>query len=183
MSGLVSILDQTHHALVKEIWFELETECELQGINATPLPHFSWQIAEDYEWDALDIALKEITDATQPFKVQTSGLGLFTAENPAVYIPIVRTKELSKLHEMIWDRLAPISTDTSPFYSPPFWMPHITLAYGDVDAEKLHCLLDKLAFRPVYLEIEINNLTLIQDVEGTLEQTQYLFNCVKKNSC
>ena len=182
MPGLVSTLDQTHHTLVEEIWQELETDCGLKGINVTPLPHFSWQIAEDYEWDALNNALQEITEATQHFMVQTTGLALFTAESPAVYIPIVRTKELSKIHEMIWDLLAPISTNTSLLYSPSFWMPHITLAYGDVVSEKLDCLMDKLAFRPIYWEIEIDNLTLIQEVESTLEQTQYLFKFVKKDS-
>ena len=61
-------------------------------------------------------------------------------------------------------------------------MPHITLAYGDVVSEKLGCLMDKLAFRPIYWEIEIDNLTLIQEVDSTLEQTQYLFKFVKKDS-
>jgi len=104
MPGLVSTLDQTHHTLVEEIWLELETDCGLKGINVTPLPHFSWQIAEDYEWDALDNALQKITEAAQPFMVQTTGLALFTAESPAVYIPIVRTRVWC-----VWSRV-----DTSP---------------------------------------------------------------------
>lgn len=182
MPGIVSTLDKSHYALVEEIWLELETDCGLKGIYVTPLPHFSWQIAEDYAWDAMDNALQKIADVAHPFVVQTTGLAIFTAESPAVYIPIVRTKELSEFHEMIWDRLAPISTNISLFYSPPSWMPHITLAYGDVDSVKLDCLIEKLAFRPIYWEIEIDNLTLIQEVEGTLEQTQYLLRFVKKDS-
>ena len=60
MHGLVSLLDSTHYTLVEEIWQELEIECGLKGIYITPMPHFSWQIAEDYDWDALEIALQEI---------------------------------------------------------------------------------------------------------------------------
>ena len=182
MPGLVSLLDQTHHALVEEIWQELESDCQLMGIYVTPIPHFSWQIADDYDWDSLEIVLQEIAVATQPFMVQTSGIALFTAENPVAYNPIVRTKELSERHKMIWDRLAPISTNPSFLYAPSNWMPHITLAYSDVNAEKLHCLVEKLAFRPINWEIEIDNFTLIDDSDGNIGQIRQEYSFGKKES-
>ena len=175
MHGLVSILDNRHYALVEEIWQELENSCDLQGIHITPLPHFSWQIAEDYDWDALSLALQEIAVQSEPFTVRTGGLALFTGERPVVYIPIVRTRELSEFHETIWNCITPISTGVSPYYSPPFWTPHISLAYDDLDAKKLRCLMDKLAFRTFNWEIEIDNLTLIYEPEGTIGQIRYKF--------
>lgn len=103
MHGLVSLLDKKHYALVEEIWQELEIDCRLKGIHVTPLPHFSWQIAEDYAWEALENALQELAFEAEQFKVRTNGLALFTGEEPVVYIPVVRTKELSRFHEMIWN--------------------------------------------------------------------------------
>ncbi len=181
MHGLVSLLDQTHYALVEEIWRELESDCGLKGIHVTPLPHFSWQIAEDYDWDTLEDTLQKIAVAAKPFTIRTAGLALFTGEKPVVYIPVVRTKELSAFHEMIWAQMAPISTNFSPYYAPSFWTPHISLAYGDVDLEKLHCLVDKLAFRTFEWEIEIDNLTLIFEPEGTIGQACYKFEFGKKD--
>jgi 2'-5' RNA ligase len=179
MHGLVSFLDKTHYALVEEIWRELEADCGLQGIYVTPLPHFSWQIAEDYDLNALEITLQEIAVQVEPFKVNTSGLALFPGERPVVYIPVVRTRELSELHEMIWHRISAISTNANPYYSPPLWMPHISIAYSDLDAAKLHCLIDKLASRTFNWTIEIDNLTLIYEQENTIGQIRYKFEFVK----
>jgi len=173
MHGLVSLLDKTHYTLVEEIWQELEKDCGLEGIHVTPLPHFSWQIAEDYDWDALSLALQDIAAKAQPFTVRTGGLAFFPGERPVAYIPVVRTRELSEIHEMMWERTSPISTSASPYYSPPFWMPHISLAYSDLNAENLHCLLNKLAFRAFNWEIEIDNLTLIYEPDGTIGQIRY----------
>jgi 2'-5' RNA ligase len=180
MHGLVSLLDKNHYALVEEIWQELETDCGLKGIHVTPLPHFSWQIAEDYEWTALETALQDMALIAQPFPVYTTGLAFFTGERPVAYIPVVRTGELSIFHEMIWKRITPLSTRPSLYYSPSFWMPHISLAYGDLDTEKLSCLMDKLAFRTFNWQIEIDNLTLIYEPEGTIGQARYQFSFGEK---
>lgn len=180
MHGLVSLLDKKHFNLVEEIWQDLENNCGLKGIHVTPLPHFSWQIAEDYDWDALELALQEIAATIEPFTVRTTGLALFTGESPVVFIPVVRTKELSEFHDAIWQQLALISSKPSLYYAPSFWMPHISLAYGDVDAEKLNCLMEKLASRTFNWEIEIDNLTLIYEPEGTIGQIRYKFNLGEK---
>ncbi len=180
MHGLVSLLDKRHYALVEELWFELRDECGVQGRYVTPLPHFSWQIAEDYDWAALESALQEVAAQAQPFTVHTTGLALFTGSKPVVYIPVVRTRQLSEFHEMIWNQLAPICKESSPYYSPPFWMPHISLTYQDVDPEKLRCLMDKLAFRIFNWSIEIDNLTLIYEPEGTIGGIKYQFDFEKK---
>lgn len=180
MHGLVSLLDKKHYALVEELWYELRDECGVQGIYVTPLPHFSWQVAEDYDWDVLESVLREIASEARPFTVNTAGLALFTGENPVVYIPAVRTRELSEFHEMIWEQLKPVSTGLIQYYAPPFWMPHISLAYQDVDPEKLRCLMDKLAFRIFNWSIEIDNLTLIYEPEGTIGSIRYQFDFEKK---
>ena len=177
MHGLVSLLDKKHYALVEAIWQALDNDCGLTGIHVTPLPHFSWQIVEDYDWDALEVVMAEIASAARPITVHTNGLALFTGESPVVYIPVVRSKVLSEFHELIWERMEPIGIRPSLYYAPPFWMPHISLAYSDVEIQKLHCLMEKLAFRTFNWEIKIDNLTLIYETEGTVGQirSKYLF--------
>lgn len=182
MHGLVSLLDKKHYHLVEKIWQELEVDCGLKGIQVTPLPHFSWQIAEDYDWDRLEFALKNIAEAANPFTIRMTGLALFTGENPVAYISVVRTKELSELHQVIWERLHSISQSSSPYYSPSFWTPHISLAYGDVDTEKLQCLMGKLATRTFNWEIQIDNLALIYEPEGTIGRIRYKFKFGEKES-
>ena len=181
MHGLVSLLDEQHYTLVEDLWRELHDDCGLQGIYVTPLPHFSWQIAEDYYWDELETALKQLANETKPFCVRTAGLSLFTGQAPVVYIPVVRTRELSEFHEKVWERILPFSKGISPLYSPPFWIPHISLAYQDVDHEKLHCLMEKLAFRTFNWEIMINNLTLIYEPDGTIGRIENQFEFISED--
>lgn len=61
MHGIVSLLNEDIYKQVKTIWHELENKCGLTGIKVTPYPHFSWQIAKDYNWSELETVLKEIS--------------------------------------------------------------------------------------------------------------------------
>jgi 2'-5' RNA ligase len=47
------------------------------------------------------------------------------------------------------------------YYSPAFWLPHITLAINDLRRENLACALESVAFEPVELTISADNLILV----------------------
>jgi 2'-5' RNA ligase len=161
MHGIVSILDAPNFARVEAVWHDLENECGLTGVFITPVPHFSWQIASDYNFQSLVSLIEGISHATQPFVIHASGLALFTGEKPVVYIPIVRDACLTDLHERVWQASAGCGIDLSPFYAPQAWMPHITIAYGDVSHQTLACLMDRLAFQDLNFKIQVDNLTFV----------------------
>jgi 2'-5' RNA ligase len=173
MHGLLSLFDQKHEALVFSIWQELGMHCGLSGVNTTPFPHFSWLIADNFDWDELDSAISEIAARVKPFTVQTTGLSLFTGPNPVLYIPIVRTAELSRIHKLVWDKISPIGTEVSPYYAPPNWMPHITLAFGELSNEDLSCALEKLAFRNFDWQIPIDHIAVGYQNPGATAIIQY----------
>ena len=166
MHGLVSILDPLHSKLVESLWHELETECGLAGIKTTPFPHFSWLIAEDFDWPGVEIALQDALAGMHPFRVRTTGVALFTGPAPVIYVPLVRTRALSELHEGLWARTQSHGIGMSPLYSPERWMPHITLAYGDTNIQTLQCVMERLSERIYNWEIEIDNLALIYQITG-----------------
>ncbi len=166
MHGLVSLLDSEHTTQVEALWQELEQACGLTGIKVTPFPHFSWLIAEDFNWDGLRRALHELAEELQPFSVRTSGVSLFSGTKPVLFLPLVRSAELSRTHAAIWDRISPFGKSLSKFYTPQAWMPHITLAYQDLDASNLSCAMERLAFRSFDWQIEIDNLALVFQIEG-----------------
>ncbi|MBN2501457.1 MAG: 2'-5' RNA ligase family protein [Anaerolineales bacterium] len=168
MHGLVSLLDQEHTATVEHLWMELELQCGLTGIKVTPFPHFSWLIAEDFDWDELAEVMAEIAAETKPFTVRTTGLALFTGEQPVVYIPVVCDSGLSALHERIWAQVASVGMEISSLYSPQTWMPHISLAYVDVTRKNIDCVMQYLAFHSYDWQIEINNITVIHEPAGTI---------------
>ena len=175
MHGLVSLLDQPHNQLVESIWQTLDEECGLTGIKVTPFPHFSWLIGSDFEWKAFEFALQEIAAQASPLTVRTTGLGLFTGSNPVVFIPIIRTKELSEFHQLVWERIQPFGEGLSSYYSPAYWSPHISLAYSDVTPANLSCVMNRLAFQTYNWEIRIDNISFISEPDSQVGTIRYRY--------
>jgi 2'-5' RNA ligase len=172
MYGIVTLLDPPVAAQVETIWQELEKECGLVGIKITPLPHFSWQIGDSYELDRTKEILKRVAMASSPFRVIASGIGIFTGHAPVIYIPVVKDENLMCLHARLWEETGQMVAGASSYYSPHRWMPHITLASGDVDVAKLNCAVRRLAFRSLDLDISVDNLAMVyqaDDEEGWLK--------------
>jgi 2'-5' RNA ligase len=175
MKGIASLLDPSTSSKVEQIWQLLETHCGLTGVRITPFPHFTWQVTEDYNLSALDAALKTITHQTPPFTIRTSGLGIFTGEHPVIYLPIVNNLDLVSLHKKLWGSLNGIAINPEIYYEPGQWIPHITVAYGDVNRENLLCAVECLAFEPINMEIRIDNIS-------TLSQSASSANLVFRHS-
>ena len=168
MHGLVSLLPSHYYGQVEEIWDELEQDYNLRGIYVTPFPHFSWQIAEDYDFDALEAAISPICAITSPILVQTAGLAMFSGSNPVLYIPVVKNQALMTLHDRIWEAALEVSLGASPYYNPSSWMPHISLAYGDVRREIIGKVIENLAFRTFNWQMTIDNIALIYEPDGEI---------------
>lgn len=175
MYAVVSLLDEHNYARLENLWRELEVECGLTGVTLTPLPHFSWHIAADYDFKRLEAVLTGLAAETKPFTVRTFGLGVFTSESPVIYIPVVKDAYLCTLHQRVWEDTQPAAVGSSSHYSPATWVPHITLAFGDVDRIKLGCAMEKLVFQSFKWEISIDNLALVYTLGGQIGKLQNRF--------
>ncbi len=170
MEGIVSILDPLHYAQIERIWKELEIECGLCGIGITPIPHFSWQVAGNYDQQQLAPILRRMARSIKPFTVTISGLGIFSGENPVLYLALVKDELLLRLHKRIWERAKGTAEELSPFYAPQAWVPHITLAHGDINKENLACAIRLAGFQSFDWRIPIDNLALISQSENASHQ-------------
>lgn len=166
MHAIVSLLDDSNAGRVLSIWQDLEVECDLSGIKVTPIPHFSWQIAAGYDFEGLEPVLEEIASQAKPFYARANGLGLFTGEKPVAYVPLVRDANLSAFHKTIWEKTGDLGLEASPHYAPHSWVPHITLASGDLNLQRLTCLMEKFAFQRNDWELYVDNLTVIFQADG-----------------
>ncbi|HEX9029692.1 MAG TPA: 2'-5' RNA ligase family protein [Anaerolineales bacterium] len=175
MYAIVSLLDEQHNNQMLELWQGLEAECGLAGVALTPLPHFSWHIAAEYDLKRLETALAVLAAGSQPFTVRTTGLGFFTGASPVVFIPVVKDRTISRYHQQVWDLVLPAAMGPSDHYAPEVWVPHITLAYGDVDAARLGCAMEKLAFQPFSWEIPVDHLALVYQLSGQVGRLQSSF--------
>jgi 2'-5' RNA ligase len=164
MQGVVSLLDDQHYARVEAIWEELGQKFDVRGMYVTTYPHFSFQVAEAYEEGACETFLRELAARMCPFRARTAGLGIFTVASPILYIPVVRSPALSDLHREIWcgvRQLVPGAV--AHYYQPEEWAPHITLAQGDIDQDKLAEIVRFLSRRNFHWEFNVTNVSIIYD--------------------
>jgi 2'-5' RNA ligase len=175
MHGVVSLLDEEHCALVEHLWDKLETGLGVRGLYKTPFPHFSYHVAEGYDEDLLESILRRLATHYATFRVRTAGLGVFPGIHPVLYVPVVRNSTLSALHQRLWRELAEASAGMVDYYHPERWMPHITLANGEMLKDHLTEVVRVLSARGFDWEIEVNNLSLIYDT-GTTQEVRLRFD-------
>jgi 2'-5' RNA ligase len=170
VKGVASLLDKPITARVMKTWDELENRCGLTGVKITPFPHFSWQVTEDYDLLALDTILKKVARNTAPFVIHTAGLGLFTGASPVIYVAIIKDEHLLNFHKTLWNQINAVSVHPEPYYAPDQWVPHITLAYGDVRPDNLDCITQSLVFQSFEWTIRIDNLVTISLTDHHADQ-------------
>ncbi|RPI85436.1 MAG: hypothetical protein EHM41_10910 [Chloroflexi bacterium] len=175
MHGITTLLNVEQSSQVEELWQFLDKSCGLTGVMITPIPHFSWQVAEAYDMEGTKAILQEMAVDACPFQVYTTGLGIFTGDQPVLYIQIAKSKPLQELHEQLWTRLEKVCSGCKDVYSPQYWVPHITLAHGDVDENGLMCALKKLAFMQFHWEILVDHFAFAYQPQGEVAWVKFLY--------
>jgi 2'-5' RNA ligase len=168
MQAVISVLDAPHCQQVIQLWEELKSQFDVRATSEhVPFPHFTYQGAISYKAARLRAALKRTARATDPFEVETDGVGIFTGPSPVLYLPIVRSPVLTRIHQQVWRALQPISIGITPIYGPEHWIPHITLAQGDLTPAHLPGLMQLLSARTFSWRITVANLTVIETAGDT----------------
>ena len=176
MHGVVSLLDDEHYRVVEDVWAELSRKFGVHGIYSTPFPHFTYQVSEEYDTEAVEAALRGVAERSAPFRARTAGLGVFCAARPVLHVPVVRSPELERFHAEVWRAVGrPPAGEVARFYDARMWVPHVTLAQGDIDADRLGEIVRVLVARNFHWEMEVNNLSLIYDT-GTEQGLRCRFN-------
>jgi len=73
MHAVVSLLDNKHHQLVKDLWAELEREFTVSKVFGAPEPHFSYQLAKHYNVKSLEAVLRRFAASKTTFQVRAGG--------------------------------------------------------------------------------------------------------------
>jgi 2'-5' RNA ligase len=177
MQAVISALDEDHAQQVVTLWADLK--CEF-GICATservPFPHFTYQGAVSYDEARLRAALEQMAYETDPFEVETDGIGIFTGPSPVLYLPVVRSPVLANIHQHLWRALETVGVGIAPAYGPWHWIPHITLAQGDIMPAYLPAALQLLSTRTFSWHISITNLTVIKTTSDAPDATYVIAN-------
>lgn len=172
MHGIVSLLDDAHYQQVEALWAELKHEFGAQGVYITPYPHFSYHVTSQYNFEMLEQLLHTFASEQKPFHVKTTGLGIFTGQQPVLYISVVRSPQLTQFHQALWQKLVDtgeVNLNSQDYYAPDSWMPHITIGFHDMNCQMIANIIHYIGERPFLWDISIDNIALIYDT-GTAQQ-------------
>jgi 2'-5' RNA ligase len=145
----------------QKIWNDLEAQCQLIGVRRSAIPHFSWQTAESYDFEPLREKLDSLSRNITPFKVHTSGMGIFPGERKILFLIITKDRQLMDLHQMIWETTLPFASHSSDHYSPKNWVPHISLNINNLTPDSFNCAVNDLTSKSLEFEFEIAEIGLL----------------------
>ena len=178
MHGIVSLLDDDHYRMVEDVWRGLERTLGLRGVYVTPFPHFSYHVADHYDVETLESILHAFAADTAPFEVLTTGLGIFTEGiYPIIYVNVARSPVLSAINAALWSKVEEASAGIVEYYHPEQWVPHITLAQGDIRQDKLASAIEVLSQWDFNWQVTVDNISLLYDAgEDKQDQLQFRFD-------
>lgn len=145
-----------------------------------PYPHFTYQVAGQYDRGSVEEALDVFARTTPPFEVNTTGIATFGGPWPVVYIALAEDPALRVLHEKIWAVCAPHAQGLSELYRPTKWIPHVSLAYGDegeaipLSESTVREILEMLAKGGYRWKLRIDNVALVID-DGSVQKPERTF--------
>jgi 2'-5' RNA ligase len=169
VNAIIALLDEAHSRQVEALWDELERDFGVRNIRyGVPWPHVTFHGAEGYRLGQVEETLRAIAGEQLPLTIRAEGLGIFAGPQPVLYVPVVRNDSLNRLHARLWEALAPLSEEISPYHVPEPWVAHITLAQWDIPAATLGAIVTRLAERPINWQFTLPALGLITgEGEGT----------------
>jgi hypothetical protein len=118
--------------------------------------------------------LCQLADKVAPCTVQTDGLGIFTGPVPVLFLAVIRSPALTKVHQQLWQAITAAAVGATLVYAPEHWIPHITLAQGDMTSTDVAEIAERLSSRRFQWQIPLTNLAVI----STMTQRALPIPCV-----
>jgi|GEM_PF-1179556 len=158
------------------VWSKITEASEVTGMPIHAMLHCSWHVSIHYQMQEMFERLDQFAKTRDVIRIQTAGLGIFTAAKPILYLPIVKTAEMMRVHEQLWEILAPVSSSQVMYYAPESWMPHITLNDEGTEIDRMCLFKQKLLFEPLVLSFNVDHFAVIYrngPEEGLMQTFQF----------
>lgn len=162
MPVLATSLDEPAATLVRRLWVLLEGELGLKGVRKVPFPHLTWMGCEMLDTPRLVDLLGSLGQAQAPVQALSASLGVFLQPAPVIHLAVVSSPAVEALHRRLWNLVEPCAEEMHGLYRPELWVPHITLAQGDLKPEMVPEVMKLLGHIPFPLDFTFKNLTLFQ---------------------
>lgn len=160
--GVVSIVEGDVYKETKRMWRLFEREYDSKAIQNFPHPHLSFQggICEDIK--VIDSNFKKLSLQIKPFLIRAEGINTFKEPDRAIFMEVVQTKVLQRIHKNIDALLRKYCLKTFKLYSPPNWHPHVTLACEDLTQSNFQKAKKDLENCHPRYKLKVHNICLVK---------------------
>lgn len=162
MPVLATSLDEPAASYVRGLWDRLDKGLGLKGVRKVPFPHLTWLGCERLDTPRLVEVLGSPWLGKGPVSARSASLGLFLQPAPVLHLAVVRNPVVDAMHRQLWELVEPCAAGMHALYRPDLWVPHITLAQGDLRPELIPAAMALLSDIDIPLEFTFKNLTLFQ---------------------
>ena len=160
MPGIITLLDDEFAARVRAVQEAMASEFGVARGYPGDLPHFTYHLSDSCDLEGAAEVAARISAAQARFTVSTSGFGVFTGAEVAIYIPIARNDGLAALHRRICEEMDAAGQPNNPYYHPDRALPHITIAQQNLRAEAMPGVLAWLTTQDLSWNVPVTNLAL-----------------------
>ncbi len=144
-AGVMALVDGPLGEEVERLWRLFEVEYGSVGVQTFDRPNLTFGGGPCNDLPGLELGVAEQVGRLRPFDLRIRGVGTFHDPGRAIYLAVERTDRLASIHRA-FDRVLARTCD-GPFtlYRPAAWVPHITLAMGDLTEEVFESARTRLA--------------------------------------
>lgn len=169
--AIVGIIDDDTIHKVSSIWSEFRDTFGVKGFSNIPYPHISLQVAQHYEVDQLESSLRTTARQLSRIELYTGGLGIFTGKAPVVHVAVARTTQFDNLQEQMHSICRQWAKNPDEHYNPDRWIPHITLAQGQIVNDQIPQMIRMLQHRDLQWTIHIEALAVMRYSQDKPQKT------------
>jgi 2'-5' RNA ligase len=169
--GVLSILEENVLDEVLRLWNLFETKYGSTGVRSFAYPNLTFQAGRCHDVEPIENALSSLSGHLRPFELIIDGLGSFETHSKVIFLKVKLTEELRHINQLVNRMLQRQCEEVFDNYLPERWVPHVTVAMGDLtDANWEQGARDLSGFHPHYRQ-RISNIHLVQvcDETGIIE--------------
>ena len=124
--------DNASESRIRALWSEFARFGASSMQDSNTRPHVSLVVAETVDLAAMRDLLDTCSRSTKSFSLSLASLGFFATSERVAYLAPKVTPDLLALHRSIYDQFSSHVSDFWPHYAPASWVPHCTLAMGQL---------------------------------------------------
>lgn len=130
--GVLSILESSLKDEVLKLWELFEIKYGSKGVQTFDYPNISFQGGFCDDLDVLKSSIDKAVSKLRPYDIEIDGIDSFDIPSKVIYLKVIPTDELKVVHDKVNNIVVKCCKNVFEQYSPKFWIPHISIAMGDL---------------------------------------------------